>query len=119
MNTYAYELGLKDSSFVNVHGMCKNKSTAKDMALMLSECYKIPLFSKIASTKNYTAKAKYVSDKGEVKIKELPLVNTNKLLWMNSGCIGGKTGCNSIGGESLAACYEGGIIVVVLGSTGK
>lgn len=36
MNTYALELGLKDSFFTNVHGMCKNKSTAKDMALLLS-----------------------------------------------------------------------------------
>ena len=35
---------------------------------------------------------------------------------MNSGCLGGKTGCNSLGGDSLVAHYEGDIIVVVLGS---
>lgn len=33
------------------------------------------------------------------------MTNTNKLLWLKSGCIGGKTGCNSIGGESLVSCY--------------
>ena len=47
------------------------------------------------------------------------LKNTNKLLWMKTGCIGGKTGCNSKGGESLATCYDGNIVVVVLGSVGK
>ena len=38
---------------------------------------------------------------------------------MNSGCLGGKTGCNSLGGDSLVAHYEGDIIVVVLGSSGS
>lgn len=47
------------------------------------------------------------------------MTNTNKLLWLNSGCIGGKTGCNNIGGQSLTACYEGGIVIVVLGCAGR
>lgn len=62
---------------------------------------------------------KYVSNEGDEKSKEIPLKNTNKLLWLNSGCIGGKTGCNLIGGDSVAACYEGNIIVVVLGCHGS
>lgn len=61
MNTYANEIGLKDSTFVNVHGMCKNKSNAKDMAILISECYKIPLFSKIVMTKSHNAKVRYIS----------------------------------------------------------
>ena len=69
MNTYANQLGLSTSSFVNVQGMCKNKSSARDIAVITSECYKIPLFSKIVMTKNYTAKIKYISDHGEVKFK--------------------------------------------------
>lgn len=78
--------------------MCKNKSTARDIALITSECYKIPLFSKIVLTKYYTLKAKYISNNGEVKIKDIQLTNTNRLLWLGSGCVGGKTGCNTFGG---------------------
>lgn len=98
MTEYAKELGLSGSSFVNTHGMCKNKSTARDVALLTSECFKIPLFTKIVSTKNYMVSARYISEVGELKTINIDLINTNKLLWLNSGCIGGKTGCNKIGG---------------------
>lgn len=64
MNTFALELGLNNSTFVNVHGMCKNKSSARDIAVLTSECYKIPLFSKIVLTKHYTMKARYISNHG-------------------------------------------------------
>lgn len=119
MNSYSAELNLTNSTFLNVHGMCKNKSSARDMAVLTSECYKIPLFSKVVNTRSYGLKAKYISSQGEMRVKEIQLNNTNRLLWMNSGCIGGKTGCNSLGGESLTACYEGGIVVVVLGCAGR
>lgn len=99
--------------------MCRNLSTAKDVAILTSECYKIPLFSKIAMTKHHTARVKYISEEGELQFRELPLTNTNRLLWLGNNCIGGKTGCNSVGGESLVACYEGSIIVVVLGCGGR
>lgn len=36
MNTYATELGLTASTFVNAHGMCKNKSSARDIAVLTS-----------------------------------------------------------------------------------
>ena len=51
-------------------------------------------------------------------MREIDLKNTNKLWWLNTGCIGGKTGCNLIDGDSLAAYYEGNIIVIILGSHG-
>lgn len=98
MNSYANELGLTASVFVNVHGMRKNKSSARDISVLTSECYKIPLFSKVVATKNHTLRAKYISNDGDVKIREIALINTNKLLWLDSGCIGGKTGCNNVGG---------------------
>lgn len=56
---------------------------------------------------------------GELEEQTQSISNTNKLLWMDTGCIGGKTGCNSKGGESLTACYEGNIIVVVLGCASR
>lgn len=36
MNTFAVELGLSNSTFVNAHGMCKNKSSARDIAILTS-----------------------------------------------------------------------------------
>lgn len=36
MNTYASQLGLGSSTFVNAHGMCKNKSSARDIAVLTS-----------------------------------------------------------------------------------
>ncbi len=36
MNGYAGELGLESSKFVNVHGMCSNMSTARDIAVLIS-----------------------------------------------------------------------------------
>lgn len=64
MNTYSGELNLTNSTFVNVHGMCKNKSSARDMAVLTAECYKIPLFSQIVNTRSYVMKAKYISSQG-------------------------------------------------------
>lgn len=35
----------------NPHGMCNNFSSALDIAKVISECFKIPLFCKIINTK--------------------------------------------------------------------
>lgn len=67
MNTYASELKLENSTFSNVHGMCSNLSSARDMAILISECYKIPLFSKIVLTRYHTLRIKYVADSGELE----------------------------------------------------
>ena len=71
MNSFAAELNMVDSFFENPHGMYKNKSSAKDIAILLSECYKIPLFSKIVKAKTYTAMAKYITNEGIEQIKEI------------------------------------------------
>ncbi len=43
--------------------------------------------------------------------------NTNKLL--SEGCLGGKTGSNKEGGDSFVGYFDGGIMIVVLGSAGR
>jgi D-alanyl-D-alanine carboxypeptidase len=43
--------------------------------------------------------------------------NTNKLI--EQGCLGGKTGSNKIGGDNFVGAFDGGYLVVVLGSSGK
>jgi D-alanyl-D-alanine carboxypeptidase len=55
MNSFAQKLGLKNSKFMNVHGLPHQdaRSTAADIAMLCCECLKIDLFSKIVSTKKY------------------------------------------------------------------
>jgi len=80
---------------------------------------KIPLFSRIISTKKHTIKCKYVTEEGDYIERPILLQNTNKLLFKNSGCLGGKTGHNKAGGDCFAGVFEGSIMVVVLGCTGS
>lgn len=39
MNSHAKELGMASSSFVNVHGLSRNKSTARDIAVLMTACF--------------------------------------------------------------------------------
>lgn len=50
-------------------------------------------------------------------IRTILVDNTNKLI--EQGCLGGKTGCNKIGGDNFVGAFDGGYLVVVLGSAGK
>jgi D-alanyl-D-alanine carboxypeptidase len=62
---------------------------------------KIPLFSRIVSTKKHTAKAKFINSLGQIEFKDLIFVNTNKLL-ANPCYKGVKTGSTQYsGGKSI------------------
>jgi len=93
MRQLAQNMGLKDSSFANPHGAGGNTSSALDMAKLASECFKIPLFSKISNTKRFVIKTKEIDDNGEILMKTCLLDNSNKLIG-RGGCVGGKTGSN-------------------------
>ena len=99
--------------------MVNNISCGVDIAKATSECFKIPLFCKIVNTKEMVIQARYVDNNGDMMQRAINLENTNRLLWTGIGCLGGKTGCNSRGGESLVACYEGRVLVVILGALGR
>jgi D-alanyl-D-alanine carboxypeptidase len=58
-----------------------------------------------------------VSEDGELVRRVCLLENTNRLL--AEGCLGGKTGCNLEGGDSFVGCFDGGIMVAVLGCAGR
>lgn len=117
MRRYAKELGLADSTFSNPHGLTSNLSSAIDVAKLASECFKIPLFCKISSSRQHCVRPREISEQGEVVQRVSLLENTNKLL--GEGCLGGKTGSSLEGGESFVGCFNGGVMVVVLGSAGR
>ena len=88
MNKKAEELGMKNTKFINPHGLENNKgegntSTAYDMAILTSYAMQNDEYQKIVSTKNYVAK----SDK-----KSYSWANKNKLLNTYEYTTGGKTG---------------------------
>ena len=87
MNQKASELGLKNTSFANAHGLDSegHYTSAYDLAMITAEAMKNPTFCEIVKTKNVT-----VSGNEEVSGKALK--NKNKLLWSMEGCDGVKTG---------------------------
>jgi len=61
MNKNAKLLNLKDTNFTYSHGLICNISSALDIARLESQCFKIPLYSRIVSIKKYTARIKFIS----------------------------------------------------------
>lgn len=91
MNEYAKVIGMNNSTFENPSGLDSasyNYSTAYDMALLISECYKNETFMKIFGTK------KYVKD-------NLVFYNKHKLVNLNDIYNGGKTGYTKKSGRTL------------------
>ena len=99
MNDRAIELGCKNTSFKNPHGLDQENhyTTAYDMSLMARELLKYPLALKITST---------YEDYIEVSGNNHWLVNTNKLLRFYAGIDGLKTGYTSKAGYCLTATME-------------
>ena len=95
MNEKAKELGLKNSSFRNPHGLDdpEHYSTARDLAVLASYCMENEQFREIVSS--YSA-----------KIKDQTYYSHNKLLVNYDGCIGLKTGYTIAAGRTLVSCAE-------------
>ena len=88
MNDKAKELGMKNTTFINPHGLENelgegNISTAYDMAILTSYAMQNQIYQEIVQTKKYTAK----TDK-----KTYTWTNKNKLLSSYKYATGGKTG---------------------------
>lgn len=87
MNEYAKTIGMKNTNFVNAHGLDNNgvgnKSTAYDMALLTKIAMQNETFKKIFGTKNY---------KAESNLKKYNWECKNKLYDMYPYTTGGKTG---------------------------
>lgn len=88
MNETADKIGMKNTNFVNNHGLeendgSANKSTARDMAILTKYAYQNETFREIFGTKEYTLKTNY---------KTYHWVSKNKLIHKHPFITGGKTG---------------------------
>lgn len=97
MNQRAKKLGLKHTHFVNSTGLPAkgHYTSAYDMAVILKECLRYPLFRRISSIYEYDLRG------GEFK-----LWNTNKLLKWYQGVDVGKTGWTNEAKYCLASSAE-------------
>ena len=104
MNDKARELGLRDTHFVNPHGLDApdHHSTARDLAVLAAYAMEDPIFAKTVGTKTVT-------------VGERVLSNHNKLLWQMPGCEGVKTGYTKAAGRLLvsSASREGRRLICV------
>ncbi len=110
MNQRARELGLKHTHFANPTGLPAegHYSSARDLAVILRECLKSPLFRKTSNVYEYDLRG------GDFK-----LWNNNKLLKWYPGVDAGKTGWTNEAKYCLASsCNRNGLrlVAVVLGT---
>ncbi|MBR3893770.1 MAG: D-alanyl-D-alanine carboxypeptidase [Clostridia bacterium] len=101
MNKIVAALGLKDTHFVNPHGLDHEDhySTAYEMALLTRHAMKNERLKTIVSTRKTTIP--HASTDGARL-----LVNHNKLLRLYDGCIGVKTGFTKHSGRCLVSAAE-------------
>ena len=95
MNRRAAELGMRNSRFLNPHGLNEagHCSTARDLATLMHAAMKNDCFSELIS-------------QGKAVIGNQTIYNHNKLLQRCPGCIGGKTGYTQVAGRCLVSCCE-------------
>lgn len=96
MNKKAQEIGMKNTTFINAHGLdddtTGNLSTAYDMAVLSSYANKYELYRKISGTKKYAT---------QTDLKSYVWYNRNKLLSQYDFATGGKNGYTPKAGRTL------------------
>jgi D-alanyl-D-alanine carboxypeptidase len=93
MNTRAWQIGARDSHFMNPHGLPNDGhySTAYDLALIFRQAMNHPLFAEIVRTRS--AALRIESGRGLYgDWRMIPVVSHNRLLASYEGARGGKTG---------------------------
>lgn len=101
MNAKAREIGLKNTSFTNPHGLdhAEHYTTAHELAIITAKAYENELFRTLVSTKKHTIPLNSEPDRRL-------LVNHNRLLRTYDGCIGVKTGYTMKSGRCLVSAAE-------------
>lgn len=108
MNNMVNKLGLKNSHFMNPHGLDEegHYTSAYDLARITAYALNNPTFKEIVSTKQHVIPQTNVSETRY-------LTNKNKLLNSLTGCVGVKTGYTNKAGRCLvSACERGGMTLV-------
>ena len=101
MNERAERMGLEETSFENPVGFDArdHHTSARDLATMTREAMQIPEFREMVSTRYATIATPY---------REIPLTNTNELLFAYGPATGVKTGTTPAAGECLVSSAAGG-----------
>ena len=96
MNETAQSIGMKNTNYLNSHGLEEakkgNTSSAYDMALLSSFAMQNEIFRKITSTRKHIVKTNY---------KTYLWHNKNKLMLNYEYCTGGKTGFTELARRTL------------------
>jgi len=97
MNQFAKFIGMKDSHFVNPHGLpAKGQySSARDIAIAAFEAYHVPEIREIVKKKTFL----FTFNSG----REVTLSNTNRVLKTYEKCNGMKTGFTYAAGNCLVS----------------
>lgn len=100
MNEKAREMGLRDTHFVNPHGLYDEEhyTTARELALIAAEALENEVFRRIVSSKKHTL----VAVRGNTRM----LYNHNKMLSLYKDAIGVKTGFTKKSGRTLVSAAE-------------
>ncbi|MFT8872444.1 MAG: D-alanyl-D-alanine carboxypeptidase family protein [Sporolactobacillus sp.] len=96
MNEKAKAIGMDDTHFANPNGLQNDAhySSAYDMALLMREAMRQPLFRRITGTKSYSVPA---TNRSEARL----WLNKNKMLRQYPFATGGKTGYTEVAGRTL------------------
>lgn len=108
MNDLVSKLGLKNSHFMNPHGLDQegHYTSAYDLAVLTAYALNNPIFKEIVSTKQHVIPQTNMSETRY-------LTNKNKLLNTLTGCVGVKTGYTNKAGRCLvSACEREGMTLV-------
>ena len=93
MNAKAWQIGARNSHFMNPHGLPNDDhySTVYDLALIFRQAIHHPLFSDIVATRSAALRIESGPD-GYGNARLVPVVSHNRLLASYEGARGGKTG---------------------------
>ncbi len=103
MNAEVRRMGLKNTHFMNPHGMDEegHYSSARDLASINARAYKLKEFRTITMEKSVKFRA--LNHKKRYNV----LYTTNDLLLEHyKGCLGGKTGTTTLAGQCYSGIYE-------------
>lgn len=118
MNTYAAKLGCTNTNFTSVHGLHddQQRSTARDIAIILIAAAENPVFMEFFGAASYTVPATNLSEPREI-------ISANYLItqydYMDSRVTGGRVGTIDTGERNLAVTAQKddiSLISVVLGA---
>jgi serine-type D-Ala-D-Ala carboxypeptidase (penicillin-binding protein 5/6) len=119
MNAQAIQLGMRNTTFHNPHGLPHpdHRSSCHDLFVLASAFITHPVLREVVSTRRYTCT---VQSKDGYS-RNLTWKNVNQLL-NHDGYIGIKTGTTDAAGACLVSCstrHGKHLVVVVLGSSGS